>query len=177
MKKSVICVTALCVIATGICSAAYLHTKSSGLFSVAIAFGTTAYHLLMRLCVGLVIGRIMENKADLTKKWYQSSPFEEKLYAWLHVKQWKKHLPTFDSQSFDRKTHSWQEIAQALCQAEIVHEVIVVLSFLPIIFSKWVGSAAVFITTSVVAALLDLICVIVQRYNRPRILRLISRRA
>lgn len=63
-----------------------------------------------------------------------------------------------------------------MCQAELVHEVNVILSFLPVVFSYWFGALAVFIVTSLLAALFDMIFVIMQRYNRPRILRLIQKK-
>jgi hypothetical protein len=73
------------------------------------------------------------------------------------------------------KGKSFDEIAQAMCQAEIVHEIIIPLSFIPLAVIPRFGSAAVFIITSILAACFDLLFVIIQRFNRPRILK-ISRR-
>ena len=81
-------------------------------------------------------------------------------------------MPTYESELFDPKTHSWAEIAQAMCQAELIHETIVLLSFLPILAGIRFGAYPVFIITSVLAAMVDMMFVIIQRYNRPRILRL-----
>ena len=67
------------------------------------------------------------------------------------------------------KTHTWDEIAQAMCQAELVHETIVILSFLPILAGIRFGAYPVFIITSVLAAAFDMMFVIMQRYNGPRI--------
>ncbi len=47
--------------------------------------------------------------------------------------------------------------------------------FVPIIFSIWVGAIMVFIITSLLASLFDMTFVIIQRYNRPRIVRLLKR--
>ena len=58
-----------------------------------------------------------------------------------------------------------------MCQAEIVHEVIVVLSFLPLLAAIPFGAFPVFLITSLLAAMYDLTFVIMQRYNRPRILK------
>ena len=85
-------------------------------------------------------------------------------------------MPTYDSSFFDSKAHSWEEIAQAMCQAEIVHEVIVVLSFLPILAYIPFGALGVFIITSLLSACFDMMFVIMQRYNRPRIIKLINKR-
>ena len=51
-----------------------------------------------------------------------------------------------------------------------------VASFVPLLFSLAVGVLPVFLITSLIAAAFDMIFVIIQRYNRPRLLRLINRR-
>jgi len=63
-----------------------------------------------------------------------------------------------------------------MCQSELVHETIVMLSFLPILASTWFGSIGVFIITSMLGAFIDMIFVIMQRYNRPRIIEIVDRR-
>ena len=69
------------------------------------------------------------------------------------------------------------EIAQATCQAELGHETIAVLSFLPILAGNWFGAYPVFVITSILSALFDLMFVAMQRYNRQRIVRLIKRKS
>lgn len=145
--------------------------------SLAITFATFFYHFAMRLSVGHIVSRIMGNRADYTKGWYRLRPFESRLYQILGVKKWKGKMPTYDSSLFDPKQHSWDQIAQAMCQAEIVHEIIAVLSFLPLFAAIPFGAFPVFFITSVLAAMYDLCFVMIQRYNRPRILRLIGKKA
>lgn len=58
--------------------------------------------------------------------------------------------------------------------AELVHEIIVVLSFVPILASIPFGGLVVFVITSVLAACFDAIFIAIQRYNRPRIVKLIN---
>lgn len=140
-----------------------------------ITFGTFFYHFAMRLIVGYGINAIMRNKADLRKGWYQLRPFELRLYKVLKVKKWKSGMPTYAPDNFDPKQHSWLEIAQATCQAEIVHEVIIVLSFLPLLAAIPFGAFGVFLITSILAAMYDLCFVIMQRFNRPRIIKLIAK--
>ena len=142
--------------------------------SFAITFGTCFYHFAMRLLVGQIIHRKMQNKAAYYKAWYQLRPFEHKLYRLLKVKSWKGKMPTYDPDVFDPRIHSWEEITQAMCQAEIVHEVIAALSFLPLLAAIPFGAFSVFFITSLLAALYDLSFVIMQRYNRPRILKLLQ---
>ena len=141
----------------------------------AITFGTCLYHFAMRLLVGHILDRLMGNKADYRRGWYQLRPFEKRLYKLLRVKKWKAKMPTYDPSCFDPRLHSWDEIAQAMCQAELVHEVITVLSFLPLFAAIPFGSFGVFLITSVFAALYDLSFVAMQRYNRPRILKLLEK--
>lgn len=140
--------------------------------SLAITFGTIGYHLVMRLLVGLAYDVCMKNRADYRRPWYRQKAFEPKLYETLRVKSWKGKMPTYESDLFDPRKHSWGEIAQAMCQAELVHETIAVLSFLPLFAVRWFGSFWVFLITSVLSAVLDLMFVIMQRYNRPRVIRL-----
>lgn len=67
-----------------------------------------------------------------------------------------------------------------MCGAEIVHEVNVVVSFVPVVLSVIVpvlrSTVLVFVLTSVAAAVFDMLFVIIQRYNRPRMLKLMRRR-
>lgn len=152
-------------------SALYRVTRTSLYLTLSITFGTLAYHIVMRLIVGEAFDRFMNNRADYRKAWYQVKPWEEKLYRILRVKQWKKYMPAYDGRSFDPQLHSWDEIAQATCLAELVHETNVVLSFLPILMSIRFGALSVFVITSVLSAALDMSFVILQRYNRPRVIR------
>lgn len=153
----------------------YKYTDNHMIFVFMISFGTTAYHLDMRLMVGAVIDRLLDNHVNYRKRWFQVSAAEQKLYKKLKVKKWKTKMMTYDPNSFDRKLHSWDEIAQAMCQAELVHEVIILLSFVPIAASIPFGEVWIFAITSVLAACFDAAFVIMQRYNRPRIIKLIKK--
>lgn len=143
--------------------------------TIAITGGTIFYHITVRLLVGWAFDRLMHNQANYHKKWYQISPRENAIYKKLQIKRWKRHMPTYDESIFEPTLHTWTEIAKAMCQAELIHEVDVVVSFLPLFFSAWFGAFPVFLTTSVLAAMYDLLFVMLQRYNRPRVLRLAMR--
>jgi len=145
--------------------------------SFAITFGTFFYHFAMRLLVGHILNHIMGNRADYTRPWYQLRSFEPRMYRILKVKKWKGNMPTYDPRVFDPKLHTWEEIVQAMCQAELVHEIIMVLSFLPLLAAIPFGTFWVFFITSLLAAMYDLAFVIMQRYNRPRIIKIISKNA
>ena len=68
-----------------------------------------------------------------------------------------------------------EEIVGATCQAEIVHEIIMVLSLLPITLISVLGGAVALIATSVLAMLFDCLFVILQRYNRLRLVKIMNR--
>lgn len=150
----------------------YQSIKNSIVLSLAITFGTIAYHFIIRLLIGQIYDVKMQNKADYTKKWYQVSDLELKFYQIIKVKKWKNKMPTYSKDTFDVSKHSWDEIIQATCQSELVHETNVSVSFVPIMASIWFGSLEVFIITSIFSAIFDLLFVFMQRFNRSRIIKM-----
>lgn len=177
MAKIVKRIAAFSLAATVILAISYKVTSSGILLPLAITSGTIAYHFVMRLMVGLAFHATMRNKADYRKRWYQVSKREMAVYEKLKVKQWKRRMPTYDPALFDPRLHTWEEIVQAMCQAELVHETIAVLSFLPILAGIWFGEYPVFIVTSVLSAACDIVFVIMQRYNRQRVTKLLNRKS
>ncbi len=172
LMKIIAILSLLASVALGI---SYAYTDIEVLLTLAITFGVIAYHFIMRLLVGLIYSHTMRNKADYHKRWYRVGKHEFAFYEKLNVKKWKGNVPTYDRVSFDIKTHSLEEIVGAMCQAELVHETIIPLSFLPVICGIWFNPWWVFLITSAVAALFDSIFVIVQRYNRQRIVKVLER--
>ena len=177
MAKIVKGIAAFSLAATVILAISYKVTSSGIVLPLAITSGTIAYHFVMRLMVGLAFHATMRNKADYRKRWYQVSKREMAVYEKLKVKQWKRRMPTYDPALFDPRLHTWEEIVQAMCQAELVHETIAVLSFLPILAGIWFGEYPVFIVTSVLSAACDIVFVIMQRYNRQRVTKLLNRKS
>ena len=145
------------------------------LLSLSITFGVTSYHFCIRLLVGYLFNIIMKNHADYNKPWYQVKEKEQRFYEEVRVKKWKQKMPTYDIDIFDPQKHSWDEIAQAMCQSELVHEINIIVSFLPIVSHIWFGALPVFIITSILAGCFDMLFVMIQRYNRPRIINLLNR--
>ena len=146
----------------------------SWLLPAVLTAATTCYHFSMRLLVGLVVPKLFAN-ADPNCRWFRARPFEEKLYAFLRIRRWKKYVPTYapDTFSMDRPL---EEIARTMCISELVHCFIVPLSFVPLLLVIPFGELPVFLSTSLIAAGIDCVFVLLQRYNRPRVLRLLARR-
>ena len=177
MAKIVKGIAAFSLAAAVILTILYKKTTCGILLPLAITSGTIAYHFVMRLMVGLAFHATMQNQADYRKRWYQVSKREMAVYEKLKVKQWKRRMPTYEPALFDPRLHTWEEIVQAMCQAELVHETIAVLSFLPILAGIWFGEYPVFIVTSVLSAACDMVFVIMQRYNRQRVTKLLNRKS
>ena len=92
------------------------------------------------------------------------------------MKKWKGRVPAYRPDFFDLSRHTPDEVAQAMCQAEITHEILLPLSFLPIFAAIWVGAFPAFVITSVISAGLELVFIVTQRFNRPRIIKMLARR-
>ena len=176
MKKKMFFITA--IISFLFCLSIILYNLFSlpFIFTVTITLGTASYHFIMRLLVGYSINAIFKNKVDCEKWWFKEKKFEKGLYKFLKVKVWKKKMPTFSPHDFSLKDNSLEFILGASCQAEIVHEVIAVLSFLPIALIPIFNSPVAFILTSLLSAIFDLSFAIIQRFNRPRFLSLAKKR-
>ena len=164
-------------IATIGCIVTYINTSSNIMLTLAITFGTTFYHFVYRLIVGYGLFAIYHNHMDYSKNWFQERSFEKSLYKAIHVKKWKNKMPTFHPTWFDISKHSIEDIIMTGCEAEVGHEINVLLSFIPLILIFWFGAPTVFIITSVAGAIMDLIFVIIQRYNRPRLVAIIKKQA
>lgn len=155
-------------------SALYLKFNTDFLITLAITFGTVLYHFVMRLAVGFLV----PHSFHYTDKFFTEKKFEKRLYKALRVKKWKRFMPSYnpDSYSIKNDIHSLEIIADTTCRNEVIHLVIALLSFVPIFFISFFGAAAVFIITSILSCMFDMIFVIMQRYNRPRLVKIIDRK-
>lgn len=142
--------------------------------TLAITAGTCFYHFAMRLAVGALVPRILKPNAA-ERPYFRQRSFEPGLYKALKVKAWKNWMPTYNPEEFDPRKHSWEEILQSGCVAEAGHLVMVLLSFLPVLTVPVFGAAGVFWGTSVAAAAVDGSFVILQRFNRPRIQKILQK--
>ena len=141
---------------------------------LAVTALTFAYHLDMRLLVGVLILPLTP-RFDPRARWFRPRAGELRLYRFLRVRFWRSRVPTFRPALFDPAQRSWAEIARNMCCAEVVHTVIAVLSYVPLLFIIPFGEPVVFLVTSVLSSLLDVGFIMVQRTNRPALLRLLDR--
>ena len=175
MKKKMILTAVFLFIGFAISLPIFIVTGNPIIEIITITLGVTLYHFAMRLAVGTAVNLIMKNQANHNGAWFREKSFEKKLYRLLRVRKWKKYVPTYSPDTFDINQKTVQEIVGATCQAEIVHEIIMALSLLPIAAIPFLGGAAAMIITSFLSMLIDFVFVILQRYNRPRLIRIMER--
>lgn len=166
--------TVVFVLLTFIFYLLYFFSESVVYYSAFVTFLTFSYHFIMRLVVGFFTRFIPKNLLNPTNKWFIPKKFEKKIYKFLKVKKWKGNIPAYYPDAFSVENHSLDEISVTMCGAEATHEIIIIFSFFSILFSLKFGVPVVFVITSFLAAAVDSVFVVVQRYNRPRILRLIK---
>ena len=163
--------SALCVLF----SLLYQRAGQGWMLSCAITFGVIAYHIAIRFFVPVIVTMCFHKNYNYRNWWFRQKKWEPGFYRWIRVKKWKGKAFTYDPSEFSLKVHSLEEIIINMCHAELVHEWIVVLSFTSLFFAIPFGSFFVFLITVVFAALFDLTFVILQRFNRPRVVSLFER--
>ncbi len=145
--------------------------------TAAISAGVTAYHLGMRLLVGYVLPAAAGNRFDYRAAWFRPRNWEAGFYRILRLRRWKKYLPTYDPGSYDLSSCTLEQVIRNTCGSELVHEAIMVLSFLPLLMVPLFGELGVFLMTSVLSAIVDSVFVMAQRYNRPRLVRIFEKQS
>lgn len=146
------------------------------MLSCAITFGIIAYHIAIRFLSPVLLTFVFHKQYDCESRWFRQKSWEPGLYKVLKVKRWKGKALTYDPREFSIKLHAPDEIVNNMCHAELVHELIVALSFTSLLFAIPFGSFLVFLITAVLAAMFDMVFVILQRFNRPRVMKLMRRK-
>ncbi len=144
--------------------------RSGIVLSSAVTAMTFAYHFIIRLIIGHVV-TLFKGKINVNSRYFKVSETEKNIYKKLNIKKWKTNVPTFNPDEFDIKKNSVRQLIINCCNAEIVHIANIFASYIPILFSIWFDSLHVFIITSVLASIYDLQFVVLQRYNRPRLIK------
>lgn len=148
--------------------------------ALTITFATILYHFAVRIAVGAAVDRITADGVDYRSRWFRQSSAEQSIYRLLNVRRWKLKLPTYTPEKFSLKDNSPEQVVCNICAAEIIHEINILASAVPVVLSIVVpflrDTLLVFVLTSSAAALFDLLFVIIQRFNRPRMMKLIRHR-
>ena len=171
MKKGMISLTVISLfLFVAALTGALFFPENSVILTFAITFGTTFYHFAMRLAVGYLVKMAGDcYRPDSAR--FRVGKREEAFYRRLKFhKLIRRGVPTYSPEEFDA-SRGISALLQSTCRAEIVHEIIMLFSFLPLIMNLFFPSEA-YLWTSIMGATIDLFFVMVQRCNRPRLIRL-----
>ncbi len=113
---------------------------------------------------------------------FKERPFEQRLYAAIKIKRWKDKLPIYryNNSVFDRK-HLAKEINREYldtfiaetCKAEFVHLLIILLGFSSVLFVFMeIETIPAFLIIAMIMLCIHTPFILVQRYNRLRLLEL-----
>ena len=148
--------------------------------ALTITFATIGYHFAVRILVGAAVDKLTAGGVNNQRWWFRQSESERRLFRLLKVHRWKLKLPTYTPEKFSLKLNTPEQVVCNMCAAEIIHEVNILASLVPVLLSLAVpflrDTLPVFVLTSAAAALFDLLFVVIQRYNRPRMMKLIRRK-
>ena len=170
------CVIALTALISAVCFCIYytnLLNTELVLWTGVTCF-TIMYHLWLRIIMGNVTKLF---KLDYTMWWFKERSFEQKLYKILKVKSWKDKALTYNPELFSLKDCSLTDIANTMCKAETDHLINILISLSTLLFSLLWGQLWIFAISAVAAIIFDSQFILIQRYNRPRVIRLINRRS
>lgn len=140
--------------------------------------GITAFTIMYHFWVRIIMGNVSKllKKYINYKQWlFKERKFEKKLYKILRVKDWKGKALTYNPESFSLKEHSLEEIANTMAKSEVDHWINEAISLSTMLFAILWGEFWIFCLTAVAAMIFDSQFIIIQRYNRPRIVKIIDR--
>ena len=163
------------VILTLICFGLYygaIFTNSILLWVGVTAF-TVTYHLWMRIILGNVTKLF---SIRYTHPWFAQHPVEPTLYRLLRVKRWKDKVLTYNPELFSLTDYTLDEVANTMAKAETDHWVNQLISLSTILFGLIWGEVWIFALTALFAMAFDGQFIVIQRYNRPRILRIMAKK-
>ena len=167
------CVIAITLAIAIVCFALYYGNinKNGIILWIGITSFTIMYHLWMRIIMGNVTKLF---KINYKQKWFKERKFEKRLYKFLHVKKWKGKALTYNPELFSLKDYSLEEIANTMTKAETDHWINELISLSTLLFAFAWGELWIFLVTAIAAMLFDAQFIIIQRYNRPRIVKILK---
>ena len=134
---------------------------------------TIMYHFWVRIIMGNV-SKLFKKHINYKHWWFKEKKFEKKLYKILKVKEWKGKALTYNPEQFSLKENSLETIANTMAKSEVDHWINELISVSTMFFSLIWGSFLPFFISAIVAMIFDSQFIIIQRYNRPRIIKILE---
>lgn len=170
------CVIGITLIISTICFYLYYGNlkKTEIILWIGIIAFTIMYHFWVRIIMGNV-SKLIKKYINYKQWWFKEKSFEKDLYKLLRVKEWKGKALTYNPETFSLKKHSLEEIANTMVKSEIDHWINEVISLSTLLFIIPWGRMWAFIISAIFAMIFDSQFIIIQRYNRPRIVKIIKK--
>ena len=171
------CIIGITIIISTVCFVLYYRNiyRNKIILWTGITAFTIMYHFWVRIIMGNV-SKIFKRHINYKQGFFKERKFEKRFYEFLHVKDWKGKALTYNPESFSLKEHSLEEIANTMTKSEVDHWINEVISLSTLLFAIPWGAFGVFLITAIAAMIFDSQFIIIQRYNRPRIVKILERR-
>ena len=165
-------VIAICLVSCIICFFLYYthRTSSEIVIWIGIVTFTIMYHFWVRIILGNV-SKLFRKHIRYDQWWFKEHKFEKGLYKFLRVKKWKDKTFTYNPRDFDIKNKPLDEIANIMAKSEVDHWINECISLSTLLFIIPWGHPVIFIIQAIAAMIFDSQFIIIQRYNRPRIIK------
>ncbi|MBQ4150431.1 MAG: hypothetical protein IJC81_01325 [Clostridia bacterium] len=165
----------LTVLISAICFALYY----SGIYKISIILwcGIVSFMILYHFGLRILMGEVTKHfKIIFRHPFYKERRFEKGLYKLLKVRKWKDKVLTFEPENYDFENRTLEQLATTMAKSELDHWINEVISVLSLLFIFLWGCPPAFLISAVAAMIFDAQFIIVQRYNRPIVVRLIDRK-
>ena len=171
------CIIGITVIISTVCFMLYYRNicRNKIILWTGITAFTIMYHFWVRIIMGNV-SKIFKRHINYKQGFFKERKFEKRFYEFLHVKDWKGKALTYNPESFSLKEHSLEEIANTMTKSEVDHWINEVISLSTLLFAIPWGAFGIFLITAIAAMIFDSQFIIIQRYNRPRIVKILEKR-
>ncbi len=170
------CVIAVTLVVSLTCFILYYGTIVSN--DILLWVGITAFVIMYHLWMRIIMGNVSKLfKVNYNQWWFKERTFEKKLYKILKTKKWKDKTLTYNPELFSVKEYSLEDIANTMSKAELDHWINQLISLSTLLFALIWGQFWIFLATAILAMAFDGQFIVIQRYNRPRIIKLIKRQA
>ena len=170
------CVIGITLITSIVCFSLYYSNayKNGVILWTGIVAFTIMYHFWVRIIMGNV-SKLFKKNINYNQWLFRERKFEKKLYDLLSVKDWKGKALTYNPESFSLKEHSLEEIANTMAKSEVDHWINEAISLSTLLFAIPWGAFWIFLVSAIVAMIFDSQFIIIQRYNRPRVVKILER--
>ena len=169
-------VIAIGVILSVLCLSGYYgeYTENDIVLWIGITAFTITYHFWGRIILGNV-SKLFRKYINYKQWWFKERKFEKKLYEILKVKKWKGKALTYNPEQFDLRQNSLEQILNTMTKSEVDHWINEAISISTMFFGLIWGQTWIFVLTAIAAMLFDGQFIVIQRYNRPRIEKILER--